>query len=186
MLKKGLKKFGDKGEQATYKEMEQMHKRTCFTPVLVKDLTPEEKEKAQRALCFLNKKNDGTIKARTVYNGKPTREWLTREDSSSPTASTEGVMLTAVVDAKEERGVMSNNVPNAFIQAHVPEGKTKNGDERIVMKITGKLVDVLISIAPEVYSGFVVYENGKKVLYVIVLRAIYGMLISAMLWYKKF
>ena len=147
----------------------------------MKDLTPKEKEKAQRALCFLNKKNDGTIKARTVYNGKPTQEWLTREDSSSPTASTKGVMLTAVVDAKEERDVMSNNIPNAFIQAHVPEGKTKNGNERIEMKITGKLVNVLISIAPEVYSGFVVYENGKKVLYVIVLRAIYGMLISAML-----
>ena len=95
-------------------------------------------------------------------------------------------MLMAVVDAKEERDVMSNDVPNAFIQAHVPKGKTKNGDKRIVMKITGKLVNVLISIVPEVYSGFVVYENGKKVLYVIVLRAIYGMLILAMLWYKKF
>ena len=81
-------------------------------------------------------------------------------------------MLTAVVDAKEERDVMSNDVPNAFIQAHVPEGKTKNGDERIVMKITRKLVNVLISIAPEVYSGFMVYKNGEKVLYVIVLRAI--------------
>ena len=79
MLEKGLKKFGDKGEQATYKEMEQMHKQTCFTLVLVKDLTPKEKDQAQRALCFLNKKSDGTIKARTVYNGKPTREWLTRD-----------------------------------------------------------------------------------------------------------
>ena len=36
------------------------------------------------------------------------------------------------------------------------------------------------------YGPFVVYENGKKVLYVIVLRALYGMLISAMLWYNKF
>ena len=95
-------------------------------------------------------------------------------------------MLTAVVDAKEEQDVISNKVPNAFIQLHVPGGKTKNGDERILMKITGKLADVLISIALEVYSGFVVYENGEKVLYFIVLRAIYGMLISAMLWYKKF
>ena len=47
MLKKGLKKFGGEGEKATYKEMEQMHKQTCFTPVLVKDLTAKEKEKAQ-------------------------------------------------------------------------------------------------------------------------------------------
>ena len=95
-------------------------------------------------------------------------------------------MLMAVVDAKEERDIMSNGVPNTFIQAHVPKGKTKNGNKRIIMKITGRLVDVLISITPEVYSGYGVYENGENVLYIIVLRAIYGMLISAMLWYKKF
>ena len=73
MLKKELKKFGDEGERAKYIETEQMHKPMCFTPVLVKGLTPEEKEKAQQALCFLNKKSDGTIKAWTVYNNKPTR-----------------------------------------------------------------------------------------------------------------
>ena len=31
-----------------------------------------------------------------------------------------------------------------------------------------------------------VFENGRKVLYVQVLRALYGMLIAALLWYKKF
>ena len=31
-----------------------------------------------------------------------------------------------------------------------------------------------------------VYENGKKVLYVEVLQALYGMLIAAILWYKEF
>ena len=109
----------------------------------------------------------------------------TREDSSSPTASTEGVFLTSVVDAKEERDVMSNDLTNTFIQAQIPKGKTENGDEQIVMKITGRLVNILLNIVPEVYGGFVVYENGQKVLYVIVLRALYGML-SAMLWYQKF
>ena len=36
------------------------------------------------------------------------------------------------------------------------------------------------------YSGYVVYEKGQRVIYVEVLRALYWMLISAMLWYKKF
>ena len=31
-----------------------------------------------------------------------------------------------------------------------------------------------------------VYENGKKVLYVEVIQALYGMLIAAILWYKEF
>ena len=130
----------------TYKEMEQLHKRTCFTPISIKDLSKEEKKQAQRALCFVTQKNDGRIKVRTVYNGKPTREWLSREDSSSPTALTEGVMLTSVVDAKEERDVMSADIPNAFIQAKMPKANVENSDKRVIMKITGKLVDVLIRI----------------------------------------
>ena len=58
---------------------------------------------------------------------------------------------------------MSLDIPNAFIQAHVP--KSKNG-EQIVMKIRGILVDWLIELDPTSYSQYVVYENGKKVLYV--------------------
>ena len=53
------------------------------------------------------------------------------------------------------------------------------------MKITGVLVDYLVEIAPEVYADYVVIEKGKRVLYVEVLRALYGMLIAALLWYKK-
>ena len=101
-----------------------------------------------------------------VYNGKPTRDWLSREDSASPTASLEGVLITSVIDAKEQRDVMSADIPNAFIQAEIPNGK---GDEKIIMKITGQLVDILVQMAPEVYGKYVVYENGKKVLYVQVL-----------------
>ena len=104
-----------------------------------------------------------------MYNGKPTREWLSREDNLSPTASTEGVFLTAVVDAKEERDIMSSDIPNTFIQTEMPKVNVEQGDERIIMKITGKLVDVLIAIAPEVYSGFVVFENGKIIIYIVVL-----------------
>jgi hypothetical protein len=53
------------------------------------------------------------------------------------------------------------------------------------MKITGVLVDHLVQLAPEIYGPHVVFENGKKVLCVRVLRAIYGMLISSLLWYTK-
>ena len=78
-------------------------------------------------------------------------------------------MLTSVVDAKEERNVMSADIPNAFIQAKMPKANVENGDERVIMKITGKLVNNLICIAPEVYSRYVVYENRHRVLYVEVL-----------------
>jgi hypothetical protein len=89
-----------------------------------------------------------------------------------------------VIEAKEERDVMTCNIPNAFIQAYLP--KKEPGEDRVVMKIIGVLVDMLVDINPESYGPAVVLENRKKVVYVEVLKAIYGMLEAALLWYKKF
>jgi hypothetical protein len=121
-----------------------------------------------------------------VYNGKPTREWLSREDSVSSTTALQSIMLTAVIDAHEECNVMTCNIQNAFIQALMPE--VKDGDERVMMEITGVLVDMLVKLNPELYGPYVVYERNRqnKVLYIQVMRAIYGMLEAAILWYKKF
>jgi hypothetical protein len=93
-------------------------------------------------------------------------------------------MLTAVIDAHEGRDVMTCDIPNVFIQALMPE--VKDGDERVMMKITGVLVDMLVKLNPELYGPYMVYEKNRKVLYVQVIRANYGMLEAALLWYKKF
>ena len=76
-----------------------------------KDLTDKEKAQAQMALTHLTEKRDKTIKARTVHNGKPTREWLSREELASPTASMEGTFLTAMTDAWQQRDVMTADTP---------------------------------------------------------------------------
>ena len=182
-FEKGMKIFGSKGKEAAVTELDQLHRRVCFTPVDVSTLTKEERIKAQIAIMLLTQKSSGEVKGRCVYNGKQTRNWLSREDTTSPTVLQEGLFITGTIDAKEGRDMMSSDIPNAFIQAKVPADKTAN--ERIIMKITGRMIDYLIEIAPDVYSKYVVYENGKRVLYVQVLRALYGMLISAILWYNK-
>ena len=38
---------------------------------------------------------------------------------------------------------------------------------------------------PKVYGPFVAFENGRKVLYVQVIRALYGLLVAALLWYRQ-
>ena len=129
---------------------------------------------------FISEKRDKSIKGRMVLNGKPTREWLSREDLASPTAALESIMLTAVIDATERCNIMTCDIPNAFIQAEVSAEET--GEERVMMKITGVLVDMLVEINPTLYGPHVVYEKRGKVLYVHVLRALYGMLKAALLW----
>ena len=93
-------------------------------------------------------------------------------------------MTTAVIDAEEGRDVMTGDVPNAFIQTTMQP--PEEGEERVIMKITGVLVNVLVQMNPETYGPHVVYENGRKVLYVQVIRAIYGMLQASLLWHNKF
>ena len=180
-LQKGLKLFGDRGHKASAAEMEQLHVRKCFKPVLVSTLSQIERKRAQIAMMLLTEKRCGKIKGRMVFDGRKTREWITKEDSASPTATLEGILLTLTIDAKEKRDIMSADVPNAFIQTEMPQGK-----ERVMMKITGVLVDMLVQLDPKLYGPHVVYENGRKVIYVQVLRAIYGMLTASLLWYLKF
>ena len=94
-----------------------------------------------------------------VYNGKPTREWLSREDTSSTTASTEAIFITSSIDAHEGRDIMVLDVPNAFIQTAIPKS---DKEDRVIMKITGVLVNMLVEINPEVYGRHVVFQNKKK------------------------
>ena len=74
ILQKGLKKFEEQGLQATFKELDQLHKWTCFTPIDVSSLSASKKHKAQEALMFLTEKHDQTVKGRIIYNGNQTHE----------------------------------------------------------------------------------------------------------------
>ncbi len=98
-LNSGIKKFGDKAYNAAYKEVGQLHHRDCFNPIDVTTLSPEEKRKALESLIFIAEKDDGDIKARQCANGSKQRQWINKEDSASPTAALESIMLTGVIEA---------------------------------------------------------------------------------------
>jgi hypothetical protein len=146
ILQKGLKVFGKQGHEASKRDIDQLHKKTCFAPLKVKDMKPSERMKAQMALMFLTEKRDKSVKGRMVHNRKPTREWLSREDAASPTWALESIMITGVIKVKEQRDVMKCDIPNAFIQVLLP--KKDPGEDRVVMKIIGVLVDMLVDINP--------------------------------------
>jgi hypothetical protein len=180
-LKQGIKKFGKRGVTAAHKEMKQLNDRVVFEPISIEEMTSIERKRAMESLIFLNEKRDETVKARMCANGSSQRAYIAREDVSSPTAASESIITTGVVDAKQKRDVMTLDVPNAFVQTPIP----LNGD-KIIMKIRGQLVDMLLEICPGVYDDYVRYEGKNKVLYVRMLKALYGMLISSILYYKKF
>ena len=182
-LRSGLRKFGEKGKESTRSEMQQLVDREVFYAIRVDELTMQERKRAMESLLFIVEKRDGRVKSRFCANGSTQREYMQREESASPTVMTESVLITAVIDAKQNRDVMTCDIPNAFVQTEMK--KTRKG-ERVVMKICGALVDILTEMDYDKFDPFVTYEKGHKVLYVVMSKALYGMLDSSLLYYKKF
>jgi len=169
-------------KRSAFKEMKQLHDRIVFKPVQIEDLTELEKKRATESLIFLVEKRDGRVKARIVANCSTQRSYVPKEEAASPTALTDSIIITGVIDAKQKRDVIILDIPNAFVQTTIPQGKT---DERIMMEIRGVLVDMLVGMSPETYKDYVVYENGKTMLYVQLMKALYGMMKASVLYYKK-
>ena len=167
-MKKGLKMFGEGGYAAVKKEIQQLHDRKVMQPVRRKDLSPEQKREALGYLMLLEKKHCGKIKGWGCADGHKQRAYITKEQSTSPTISTEAVFLTAVVDAWENRKVAVLDVPGAFMQVDM--------DELVHVQFRGEMVDKLLEIDHELYSSYVTEEHGEKVMYVELLKALYGTL----------
>ena len=118
------------------------------------------------------------MKGRACADGRKQREDAVKGEAASPTMSLESVLLTAVVEAAENRDIAVLDIPNAFVQTDM-EGET------VFMKLRGKLAELLVRTAPELCRKFVVDENGKTALHVELLKALHGCLKSALLFYKK-
>jgi hypothetical protein len=132
---------------------------------------------------FIEQKRYGKIKAQKVIGGNKQCNYITKEDVSSPMVSAEAVMLTCVIDAAEDWDIAVVVIPNTFAQTVVSE---EDAEHRVIVCIRGPLVDILVSIAPDVYGPYVsTNKSGQKVLIVGCLNAVYGLMVAALLYYKK-
>ena len=105
-VKEGIKRFGDKAVQALVKELAQLHDKQTFTPLLASSLSIEEKKMALNLLAVIKQKRCGKIKGRIVADGRKQRKYVPREDATSPTIKLESLLMSLVVDAKEEREML--------------------------------------------------------------------------------
>ena len=120
-MKKGLKMFGEGGYAAVKKEMQQLHDRKVMQPICRKDLSPKQKKEALGYLMFLKKKRRGKIKGRGCADRRKQWAYIMKEQSTSPTISTEAVFLMAVVDAWQNRKVAVLDIPGAFMQVDMDD-----------------------------------------------------------------
>ena len=131
---------------------------------------------------FLKEKTYGAIKGRDVDGGKKQREYVSKEDASSPTVAKEALLLSCIVDAEEESDVAVIDIPNAFIQTQVEDEKYTK-----FIKICRVLVDILVEISLDVYSSHVTTDKkGLKQLLVQCHNALYDTIVASLLQYHKF
>ncbi len=115
-VKAALREWGDNVKVAGEKEVNQLHWRETFIPRQMSELTAKQQTKILQSHMFIGQKRTGETKVRMVAGGNMQRGHVTKEESSSPTVSTEAVLLTSIVDAHEGRDVAVIDIPNAFDQ----------------------------------------------------------------------
>ena len=128
-------------------------------------------------LVVIKEKRNGKIKGRVVADGSKQKSNVLREDATSPTIQLESLIISLLIDAKENRDVTVSDVVGVYLLAKMKD--------HVIMKLTGKAVDVFCS-ANEKYKKFLMMEKGRKVIYLRILRALYGCIQSALLWYNTF
>jgi hypothetical protein len=87
------------------------------------------------------------------------------------------VLVTSTIDARENKEVVTINIPGAFLH-------TTNKDY-VLMQMNGTLAKLIVQTDPTLYRKYLVNKKGKKVPYLRLQKALYGMMKSALLFYQK-
>ncbi len=69
------------------------------------------------------------------------------------------------------------DIPRAFLHA--------NNEDYVIMKMIGTLVELMVKTNPKLHRKYVVIKKGCSVLYLWLQKALYGMMKSTLLFYRK-
>ena len=70
------------------------------------------------------------------------------------------------------------DMPGAFLHTAT--------DENVIVLLIGELCELMVRLSPKIYRKYVnIGRGGKPMLYVKLLKSVYGLMISALLFYRK-
>ena len=102
-----------------------------------------------------------------------------KEETSFPTFVQESLMATFIINAIEGCNMAAVNISGAFIHTDMV-----HGDRIVRVRLCGVLADIMVKIDPTNFVEKVVLEDGKKVIYVVLKKYIYGALIASLLFWR--
>jgi len=175
---KGVKTYGDRAVEAMAKEYAQLHDLSVFRPLGKDELDEETKKSALNVIDLIKEKRCGKIKGRTVVDGRGQRGTYQKHQTSSDALTVEGFICTLVIEAHEGRATAVGDIAGAFLKAIQPD--------RVIIKLRGPAVDAILQVDYDKYVRFITLEGKTRVIYMVLLRAMYGTLTAAILWYRMF
>jgi hypothetical protein len=98
-------------------------------------------------------------------------------EAAAPTVALESIFVTAAIDAKEHRKVVTIDIPGVFLH-------TKNEDY-VFMKMVGTLAELMVKTNPKLYRKYVIIKKGLSVLYLQLQKASYGIKKSTLFFHRK-
>ncbi len=87
------------------------------------------------------------------------------------------MLATAAIDAKENSEVVTISILGAFLHT--------TNEDYVVMRMNGMLAKLMAKTDSKLYQKYSTYEKRKKVLHLHLQKALYGMMKSALLFYRK-
>ena len=133
--------------------------------------------RAMRIITVIKEKWSGVLKGRSCVDGRPQRAYISKEEAASPTTALESLLITLLIDAWEGRDVATTDVVGAYLNTYM--------EDFVIVKLVGEKVGIISKLNP-VYKEYAISENGKKVLYFQLIKALHGCIKSALLWYECF
>ena len=149
----GIKKHGECAVEALLMEFCQLDNREVFNGLMASAFTPTQRKEALRAVNLIKEKRDGKLKGRTCADGRPQRSFYSKEQTSSPTVSTDALMMSMMIDAREKRDVATADVVGAYLNADMPDF--------VVLKLVGSAVDIMCKVNVK-YKKFVIFTALKS------------------------
>ena len=174
-MKEGIRRYGESAIRAVLKEYAQLDNKRIFRAVKASALTIYQKREALNLLTLVKFKRNGTVKGRACADGRKQRMYVSKDDSTSPAVQLESILMSLMIDALERRDVATCDIVGAYLFAEM--------DEFVLIRLTGESVKIMCEINPT-YNEYVTYEKGKPVLYLQLIKALYGCIRSALLWYR--
>lgn len=178
-IAKALKKDEKSSKSAIVAELSQMISKQVWTAVNKSQLSKKQLSGLIRCHMFLKEKfnaqgNFEKVKARLAAGGDLQDKNL-YETLSSPTVSLESVMMVVAIAAIEKRQVRSYDITGAYFEVSLPEG------DEVFMYLDPVLTKILSELDPQ--AATMIDEKGGLV--VKLNKALYGLVQSSLLWYKR-